>query len=687
MPEEVIASERLDSWKEIAAYLGRNERTVVRWEKERGLPIHRIPGGQRHGVFAYRSELDIWIAGTDSTNNGENGLGNGNGSILAATVPSGYDPESLAQLETANGGPSPGRVPPWRRAVYSLAGFIAALILVAISSYLYAKLSFRAPQITGQEQLTSNGQEKEGLLTDGKTLYFGQEQDGRYALAAMPVEGGPIRVLWAPQASVMPVDISPDGKKLLVLTSLSVEREREVWIVPLDRSEPRRLGNITAHSSAWAPDGKTIAYASGTGIYLTSEEVSAKREIGAFTALPDALLWSQDGQRLRFVLEDPQTGKAGQWGQVSLDGMPTTTLRPLPRSMGWRAGRTPGDGPDSEFVLGESSEGGSTPVWLVRYGSRWWEPPIQIAPTGSVPGFVLGFTFVRESSKLIVLLEPQVRRRIEDFDPHTQRFRQILPGVSGALLDFSPDSKWVAYVSNIEGPLRVSHADGSAVRELTPASEAVELPRWSPDGKQIAYMARQPGRPWRIFIQNVDGGAAREASEGNDSQGAPTWSPDGRFLAYGGVECEGTQSCAIHRIDIATGKVQTLPDSEGFYTARWSPDGREIAALDLKQHALMLFNVKTGKWRTLATSMDGPDLSWSADSKYLYANVRGTDARIIRIRVADGHQETMLSVRSLDNFGIAEDEDMQFSVAPDDSLILHRRVHSQEIYAYDMRGR
>jgi len=65
MPVEAVANERIDSWKEIATYLGRNERTVVRWEKERGLPVHRIPGGQRRGVFAYRQELDAWLAGAD----------------------------------------------------------------------------------------------------------------------------------------------------------------------------------------------------------------------------------------------------------------------------------------------------------------------------------------------------------------------------------------------------------------------------------------------------------------------------------------------------------------------------------------------------------------------------------------------------------------------------------------------
>jgi hypothetical protein len=55
--------DRLDSWKEIAAHLQKDERTAQRWEKENGLPVHRVPGKGRHAVFAYRAEIDAWLAG------------------------------------------------------------------------------------------------------------------------------------------------------------------------------------------------------------------------------------------------------------------------------------------------------------------------------------------------------------------------------------------------------------------------------------------------------------------------------------------------------------------------------------------------------------------------------------------------------------------------------------------------
>ncbi len=54
-------SDRLDSWKEIAGYLGKSVRTALRWSKEEGMPVYRHVGSQRGAVYAYRSEIDAWI--------------------------------------------------------------------------------------------------------------------------------------------------------------------------------------------------------------------------------------------------------------------------------------------------------------------------------------------------------------------------------------------------------------------------------------------------------------------------------------------------------------------------------------------------------------------------------------------------------------------------------------------------
>ncbi len=55
-----MTSDRLDSWKEIARYLKRSVRTVTRWEREEGLPVHRHLHSKSGSVYAYKAELDDW---------------------------------------------------------------------------------------------------------------------------------------------------------------------------------------------------------------------------------------------------------------------------------------------------------------------------------------------------------------------------------------------------------------------------------------------------------------------------------------------------------------------------------------------------------------------------------------------------------------------------------------------------
>ena len=56
------SEERLDSWKEIAAYLNRDVTTVQRWEKREGMPVHRHLHDRMGSVYAFRSELEAWAS-------------------------------------------------------------------------------------------------------------------------------------------------------------------------------------------------------------------------------------------------------------------------------------------------------------------------------------------------------------------------------------------------------------------------------------------------------------------------------------------------------------------------------------------------------------------------------------------------------------------------------------------------
>jgi len=66
-------NDRLDSWKEIAAYLNRDVTTVQRWEKREGMPVHRHLHDRMGSVYAFRAELDAWARSRNLRAAQENG--------------------------------------------------------------------------------------------------------------------------------------------------------------------------------------------------------------------------------------------------------------------------------------------------------------------------------------------------------------------------------------------------------------------------------------------------------------------------------------------------------------------------------------------------------------------------------------------------------------------------------------
>jgi hypothetical protein len=60
--QNAVNVEVLNSWKEVAVYLGRGVRTVQRWEMDLGLPVRRPRGRSRSAVIALKPELDLWLS-------------------------------------------------------------------------------------------------------------------------------------------------------------------------------------------------------------------------------------------------------------------------------------------------------------------------------------------------------------------------------------------------------------------------------------------------------------------------------------------------------------------------------------------------------------------------------------------------------------------------------------------------
>src|SRR5688572_4316253 len=99
---------------------------------------------------------------------------------------------------------------------------------------------------------------------------------------------------------------------------------------------------------------------------------------------------------------------------------------------------------------------------------------------------------------------------------------------------WSPDSKSLAYVSAQGGQpeIWIVDAGGGPARRITSTGLSKRQPRWSGDGKWIAYVAIQAGGPGDIEIVSADGNQIINLTETGGDDTSPVWSPDSRSIAF-----------------------------------------------------------------------------------------------------------------------------------------------------------
>ena len=445
------------------------------------------------------------------------------------------------------------------------------------------------------ERITSSdGQEVWPKLSpDGKTIAFTGEYDGNFDAFRMPVEGGtPQRLTWHPSLDQV-AEWYPDGKSILIRSrrASSIQRFDRFFRIPAEGGFEDMLALPTGGYATFAPDGNRIAYVSPSydnrtwkrykggnapQIWLYDFARNESQKITDYVGVNEWPMWS--GNTV-YYCSDRDGRRANLWA-YDLD---KKTHRQVTRFEDYDV-KWPSVGSDA--------------IVFEKGGSLW----VMDLPS--------------ENVHAIQVLVP-------DDKPFARAgYRNVAPWITG--FDLSPSAKRVVFEAR--GELFTAPAEKGDIRALTHTTAARErAPAWSPDGKWIAYLSDETGE-YEVWVMPSDGrGSPRQVTHGASTyRFGASWSPDSKKLAFS--DKTGTLSWC----DVASGKVTKADkdDNGEIHDYTWSPDSRWIAyskadAAGFDQ--LQLYSLDAGKVTRLSSGMtndSGPVFDQAGD--YLYFVSRRT---------------------------------------------------------------
>jgi len=556
----------------------------------------------------------------------------------------------------------------------------AIVIVVAVTLAYFWMQPAPVPRVSNYVQLTHDGQPKSLIGADGSRLYLGLGVGSSgsftsHGIGEMSISGGePRRISIMPSPDMVPVDLSPDGSELLVVDGRGAPPRGPLWSIPILGGSPRRLGETAGETAAWSPDGKMLAYSDLSNLFVAKADGTEARKLLAVKGDIKNVTWSPDNSHLRF----DSTESAGTIGQQLAWEVSTSGTDPHRLLAGWHdppdecCGKWTADG--KYFIFQSKNQ-----IWALPQKGGFLHSEPKPIPMTSSP-LSLSSPLPSGDGKKLFVIGQAYRGELMRYDGKSAQFSPFLGGISAEYAAFSKDGQWVTYVSYREGSLWRSKVDGSERRQLTYPPMYPVLPRWSPDGQKIIFFefAVSAAKPARIYEVSADGGSPQELMpEDRRQQLDPNWSPDGSKIVFSNESND--PSSAIHVLDVASHKVSDLPDSQGLFSPRWSPDGRHISAFSADSMRLLLFDFQTQKWTELANGSLSW-LNWSHDGQYVYVlDYRGKDA-LVRIRISDRKTEQVVDLK---NFATTGRYGGGLSLAPDDSPLLLRDTGTQDVYSVD----
>jgi len=629
--------DRLNSWKEIAAYLKRDVTTVQRWEKREGMPVHRHLHDRMGSVYAFRGELDDWARSRN-----------------LRPTPDGGNGRTTAELEGTL--PSPASAPSLNRSglrlVLLLAGVGLALAIGA-AFWLQKTEYFWKNPIAGAQFQTVTEFEGEGLSAtmshDGHFVAFLSNRDGQTDVWVTQVGSGEFHNLTRgsiselANPSVRTLGFSPDDS----LVTFWVRKQGSlntsdigIWAAPTLGGQPKPYLEGVAEFD-WSHDGSRLTYHTpGPGDPLFVSDGSRRSEGRPIYTAPAGLhshfpLWAPDSDFIYFVggaLPDkldiwrikPSGGSTeritSRSGQVTYPAfLNRRTLLYLARDSDgagpWlysmdverRIPHRLDSGVDRYTSLAASAEGRrllltiASPkrsLWRLRVADTLTEvsAPVQVSLTTST-----GFSPRLGADYLLYVSVSGTTESIWKFAKGNGTELWKSPGArvfGGPAI--SPDGLSIAFSVSQQGQtlLYVMEADGTNARILADSLKLQGAPAWEPDGKSITSAAEVQGVP-HLFRVPVDGRPpvlfVREYSVD------PAWAPDGQFVVCSGPDIGTTFSVKAFTTAATSRPLPTLTLTRGARHVAVLPAGRKLVLLrgGIEHKNLWLVDLETGAERQL----------------------------------------------------------------------------------------
>jgi eukaryotic-like serine/threonine-protein kinase len=597
--------------------------------------------------------------------------GSGSAAVVQVAPSTATAAATTAETSTQSG----ARVGKW--AAILGAGVVGATLL----GFLFRSPA-APPRLGATKPISNDGFPKGGMVTDGNRLYFNEQTPAGFVVAQASSAGGDTAKIDVPPGAGV-VDVVPEQSELLL--SDAGQFDGSFWRMPVPAGSPRKIGELIGRGAVWTSD-RRLVFTKGSDLYAAEPDGSNSHKLLTVPGqLQGDLSAAPDGSRLRFSVQNPMNLTYELW-EAGTDGSGMHRVFP-----GWNnppaecCGQWSANG---EYYYFQSMQNGVRNIWAVSDTSHWWQKtsrePVQLT-NGPLEFF--GPLPSKDGKRLFVVGE-QRHAELVRYDATSRAFVPFLGGISAGETDFSRDGQWVTYVSYPDDTLWRSKLDGSSRIQITYPPMRAALPHWSPDGKQIAFVATIPGKPWKMFVASGDGGSAQQIFRDEFSEVDPTWSADGKTLASGKLELIKNE-WTITMIDMATRAVRTLNGSHGIFAPRWSPDGRYIVAISYGNGKLQLYDFRSDKWTTpnLPITSFGY-LTWSKDSAYVYFDtVLSNDPGFFRLRVKDLKLEKMIDLTKTKLFTGQFGPTPWTGIGPGEVPLFSRDISTQEIYSFELQKR